>query len=648
MLSSLTTRTIMNNTPRLLCTLVVAALGLWTTTAAAHLNHGDAGHGSTPKAPRAPMLSLDDMVRHDAAEWEMGISSDREVGDYGDSWLVDQQPRHTVETDAFYLDETEVTVRQFALFLTYAAGDLHYHPDQPIDPVDFGYLPEPDTADQPIRQVTWRAARDYCIWAGKRLPTEAEWEFAATGQQRRTYPWGDEGGGCEYANYFVGRSWCNDGPVAVDSYNQGDTPNGVADMGGNVAEWTADWYGEYPSESVTNPTGPDDGNFKVIRGGGFVDSGQFLRSQARRAAEPVRRAEDVGFRCALDGDVDPADVNDGLRGSLSLPPDSGRETEPRFPGEPVATPERVATGLNSPEDMVVSDGSLYVLENGDTIVEIDPNSGEITPVIDDTSGIFDLTTDGQRLYASVRNADSPDQGEILEIIPGMPATTIADGQTDPGPIAAAGDRIVWGTNSAVVSYDSSADSPAPTSVVSDLARVHAVDFVSDDQVAYASASTSNSTSGLKTSDFKLGLYDYSDQSDQELFPGDNDSNLFKLFYISSIDFDSNTSKLWTTFIQPGFPRHGYLCGVGLSETAQSECLATHTPPRPNNILAPGDDQVFWTSQRSVVTYTRAGTWMGPSTYDITATWSAPRGLLNYDGHLYWTDNRTGRLLRTSF
>ena len=220
------------------------------------------------KAPNAPEVDLSTMVHFKSASFEMGIG-DLTPGPYGDGWYIDQQPLQTLSIEAFYLDRHEVRVSDFARFLTYAAGDYHFRDDQPIERVDGGYLARAGAEAQPMRLVSWSAARDYCLWAGKRLVREAEFEYAIRGDSGRTWPWLEGGVTCGRANHFTGSSRCQQGVVDVMSFPEGDSPEGVSDLVGNVAEWTEDDYAPYAisSPSAIVPTY----DFKVVRGGGFIN-----------------------------------------------------------------------------------------------------------------------------------------------------------------------------------------------------------------------------------------------------------------------------------------------------------------------------------------------------------------------------------------
>ncbi len=198
----------------------------------------------------------------------------------------DERPAHEVELETFWIDRTEVTFRQYDRC------------------VSEGYCRVPTVTGRvkdktmPVTGVSWFDARDYCKWAGKRLPTEAEWEKAARGTDERTYPWGEKLS-CTLANYRE----CEIGhPMPVGTYPEAASPYGAFDMAGNVWEWVADHYDSqyYKISPASDPQGPGAGKYRVVRGGAWTRYMAGMRSADRGAFTPSSRADDLGFRCARD------------------------------------------------------------------------------------------------------------------------------------------------------------------------------------------------------------------------------------------------------------------------------------------------------------------------------------------------------------
>lgn len=258
---------------------------------------------------KASTVAVESMVFLEEGSFLMGYP-DVTPGPYGNHWKVNQQPEHIVSVRSFYMDPTEVTVSDWSLFLNalYAVSPTsaasHYHPLQPLV-FDGRFEADDSFASSPIRYVNWYDAATYCAWAGKRLPTESEWERAAKGlgESGRAFPWLEVGGpSCLRAVYFTNKVLCEERPVDVGSRSpMGDTPEGLMDMAGNVAEWVTDWAGPYSEEALSDPTGPVEGRYKILRGGGFRETSDAMRTRDRVPADPLSRSEGVGFRCVTSG-----------------------------------------------------------------------------------------------------------------------------------------------------------------------------------------------------------------------------------------------------------------------------------------------------------------------------------------------------------
>ena len=209
-------------------------------------------------------------------------------------WGDDEEsPRRELFVDSFYLDKHEVTVARYADFLK-ATGNVR--PPEEWETADLKVH-----AALPVVGVDWHDANSYCQWAGRRLPTDAEWERAARGTDERKYPWGDEPPSAEHARFAKNyqNSVYQDGVAAVGAHPKGASPFGIDDLSGNAWEWVADWFTESFSRADTrNPKGPASGTDKVLRGGGWYDAPQRLTSTKRMHAPPEHRNDSVGFRCA--------------------------------------------------------------------------------------------------------------------------------------------------------------------------------------------------------------------------------------------------------------------------------------------------------------------------------------------------------------
>ena len=238
------------------------------------------------------------MVYVPAGEFLMG-TSDADIEYYKQIFPLrriarfdNERPQRTVFVDAFYIDKYEVTNKQYKQFL----AETGYEPKHYLDRLPY------NAPNLPAVVLEWEDAVAYTVWAGKRLPTEAEWEKAARGTDGRIWPWGNEWDGTKLSG--------NDGTGLKDGYKetapvgqfpQGASPYGAHDMAGNLWEWVSDWYDpDYyrTSPPNINPKGPETGDGHVLKGGGWAENLDFTRCANRLGGEPGSLLR--GFRCVID------------------------------------------------------------------------------------------------------------------------------------------------------------------------------------------------------------------------------------------------------------------------------------------------------------------------------------------------------------
>jgi len=211
---------------------------------------------------------------------------------YGPGSMADP-PKQSIYLDAFWIDKTEVTNKQYARCVASSACD---------EPLLSGPYQNQAWADHPVIWVNRREAEGYCRWAGARLPLEIEWEKAARGTDGRRYPWGDEFD-ASLVNYYWSKVR---EPRAVGSYLEGASPYGVLDMSGNVCEWVQELW-QTTEDYIENPIIPPGsrpkgkhpvGHHYTLRGGSWASLEKQVTTYARSNDEPVWRSKSAGFRCA--------------------------------------------------------------------------------------------------------------------------------------------------------------------------------------------------------------------------------------------------------------------------------------------------------------------------------------------------------------
>jgi len=240
--------------------------------------HPDAAPSSAGAVEQGPRPELDYVWVPDGVFLMGGVPADDEA-------FGDEKPRRFVHvTKGYWMSRSPVTV---AAYRRFADDTERPMPEEPPFNEDWS------KAAHPIVNVSWADAHDYCEWAGGRLPTEAEWEYAARGGRRDSiYPWGDE-----EPDDTRARFGSNDGTSPVESYPANGF--GLYDMAGCTWEWTADWYGVnyYKSSPARDPMGPERGDSRVVRGGSWNYGPELLRCSFRFKLEPSFRYFGIGFRC---------------------------------------------------------------------------------------------------------------------------------------------------------------------------------------------------------------------------------------------------------------------------------------------------------------------------------------------------------------
>ncbi len=263
---------------------------------------------ATPESPETPIPDLQpgtvrtrtidsaEMVFAPAGTFSMGSSENDPDA------LPIELPAHSVTLDAFWIDQTEVTNETYTRCVEEGVCKESRYADSPAY----------NGIYWPAAGVSWQDAVDYCTWVGGRLPTEAEWEYAARGESGVRFPWGDQWDGrrantCDancsesWADQSVDDSYGESAPVG--SFPDGASWVGALDMAGNVWEWVWDWTGGYSDDDQINPIGPESGITKVIRGGCWASPPDGVRTSFRLEDNgeilPSIRHPNIGFRCVV-------------------------------------------------------------------------------------------------------------------------------------------------------------------------------------------------------------------------------------------------------------------------------------------------------------------------------------------------------------
>jgi len=210
----------------------------------------------------------------------------------------DESPEHSVTLSSFWIDRTEVTHVQYMLCVANGQCEV----PEFASTFSFG------RGDHPVVGVSWHDAANYCAWAGAELPSEAQWEYAARGEQRFIYPWGNDFDGarlnfcdtnCQEDHRLNDYNDGYEETALAANFQSGTSWNGALNMSGNVWEWVSDWYSAYLPSAQTDPVGPTTGTYKVIRGGSWINDQVGVRTANRSFPDPNERSTIVGVRCVI-------------------------------------------------------------------------------------------------------------------------------------------------------------------------------------------------------------------------------------------------------------------------------------------------------------------------------------------------------------
>jgi len=265
------------------------------------------GIGSTLTSDKDGMT----LVFVPAGEFTMGSDADDALAecqkfrsDCQRDWFTDEEPPHSVHVDDFWIDQTEVTNRMYALCVE--AG-VCQEPTSTGSETHSNYYGNAEFDNYPVILADWSMAKTYCEWAGRRLPTEAEWEKAARGENASVYPWGDTFDGslvnfCDTncSSPLPNKSF-NDGfadVAPVGSYPSGKSVYGALDMAGNVLEWVSSLYKPYPYDATDGRENLDSSDTRVLRGGTWLGDQDGVRSTVRIESISSNSNNFIGFRCS--------------------------------------------------------------------------------------------------------------------------------------------------------------------------------------------------------------------------------------------------------------------------------------------------------------------------------------------------------------
>jgi|GEM_PF-1221517 len=563
--------------------------------------------------PHAPRSSSEGMTQFASGAFEMGNPYDAPQP-YGDGWFIDQTPLHVAPIGALWVDQREVTVAEYAQYLNVVGLALDYHPLMPITLTEAGYQAYEGKAELPISAVSWAEARRYCAWRGKRLPTEAEWELAATSRGQRPYPWTSPGGGtCRRAVGFMDSAHCSSDTLPVGSTPDGDSPEGLSDLSGNVAEWVEDSYAPYEEGAASGAWSAVDDAQKVVRGGGLYHSGPWLGGRARWSASEEARGQSLGFRCArTEGDPD---LYEGLRGALPL-------TAPE-PREPVESPlaeadlraERLIEGLNRPRAMTRWGDAWVFAEEHANQVSLWREGGALELLIPSLSAPTRVASYGDTLLVAVEGElISWREGELslVSLVEGEVEALIADEQ-----------GAFWSDSGSIYRWASSGEPELLREVG------EGVTLALSDERLLVGVSTPSDPSGpaLLSLGRSTGVW-------TEALTGAQRQGL----QVKGVALEGEGALF--TLVNPSWPFNGRVCSASIEESGALSC-GSDSPPRATQPISVAGAR-YWASRRAVL---QEVTREGVKTFEVMSQWHHAKQLTAHEGDLYWVDQVAGSLWR---
>ena len=320
----------------------------------------------------------------------------------------DNIPAHTVSVDGFWIQQTEVTNRMYAQCV--AAGVCQAPTPDPSYP---DHYTQALYANHPVASPTWQEAVDYCTWIGGKLPSEAEWELTARGDTSNPYPWGVQAPNCSRLNFFSCIPQFS--TTLVGSYPLGLSPFNAADMAGNVFEWVNDLYGQdyYAISPTENPTGPENGEFRVVRSSSFRSKAESVPVILRFHQDPETGRADLGFRCMLSEET----VNNPpapICATLSYEP---------IPREPPSIPSHATSSPAFSLDVFCGldgNGDQY----GSAIIHFESGTDVESLAITSSQGTLHCTQDANDplMFTCVGSALQPGNTVAIEACPAFPQT----------------------------------------------------------------------------------------------------------------------------------------------------------------------------------------------------------------------------------